>query len=279
MRVKTIHVLFIFIFVLTACAIKTPTPDMEIQIATTTFVEATNTLTPTILPTNTSTSTPIPTSTKTPMPTSTPVPPTPTVELPSILSDYLANAQITRLFKFDNMTGWSTYNSQTGKISDGQYEITGQPGWSSGLVRDKKFKEGEGLVLKFMYTQGTEFEFILDRGEWQTDSYRRFGVFGFEYPQANLTQGVNAIGNKNLHGNFKPSPDKWYKYMVGIGFEGDFIAIIWDPADPTRVITYRERIGENWDNFTWQFTAKAAEEGMTLYIDDFAEITFNEIIW
>jgi hypothetical protein len=144
-------------------------------------------------------------------------------------------------------------------------------------VRNTTFGEGQGVVLEFKYSKGSEFEFILEAGEYQTDSYRRFGVFGFEFPQANLTQGPNALGHKNLQGNFQPRPDTWYNFMVGIGFDGNFIALIWEPSDPSDFIIYKESIGKKWDNLSWTFTAKAADTGMSLYLDNFAEIAFTGI--
>ncbi len=232
---------------------------------------------PTATPQPTETLVPTSTATTTPKPTNTPIPPTPTVEPPSVLSEYLADVRVVKIDNFDNLNGWGTYDSQTGKLSDGMYVITGHGDWSAGLVRNGKFGEGKGLMFEFKYDKGTEFEFILDKGEYQTDSYRRFGVFGFGYPQANLTQGKNAIGYKNLSGNFRPQPDTWYNYMAGVGFEGNFIALIWNPSDPSKIIYYKEGIGEKWDNSTWEFTAKAAYDGMNLYIDNFAELTFTAI--
>ncbi len=243
------------------------------------FVLACQSIAPSPTATPQPTETPIPTftATATPKPTKTPIPPTPTVEPPSILSNYLADVRVVAIDKFDNLNGWSTYNSQTGKLSDGIYVITGHGDYSSGLVRNRKFAEGQGLMFEFKYDTKTEFEFILDKGEYQTDSYRRFGVFGFDIPRANLTQGKNALGYNRLFGNFKPQPDTWYNYMVGVGFTGDFIALIWNPSDPSKVVYYKEGIGEKWDNSTWQFTAKAAYEGMRLHIDNFAELTFTAI--
>jgi hypothetical protein len=251
--------------------------NLVIAISVLVFVLACQSVAP--LPTSTPqpTETLIPTSTSTPIPTKTSIPPTPTIEPPSVLSNYLTDVRIDKIDNFDTASGWHTYNSQTGKLSGGVYTVTGQPGWMSGLVRNAKFTEGQGVMFEFKYDRKTEFEFILDKGEWQTDSYRRFGVFGFGYPQANLTQGKNAIGYGNLNGNFRPQPDVWYNYMAGIGFEGNFIALIWDTSDPSKVIIYKEGIGEKWDNLSWEFTAKAANSGMNLYIDNFAEISFSAI--
>ena len=214
------------------------------------------------------------------IPTKPGISPSPTVEVPSVLDDYLINPAITKIYRFDNMSGWSTYNSQTGQIRNGVYEMTGQPGWQSGLVRrNKRFKEGEGMFLKFKFTKSDQFEFVLERGTWKTDTYRAVGVAFFNYPFANLSLGTNELGFNNMNGEFRPVPDTWYNYMAGIGFEGDIIQLIWNPTDPSRVMTHRDRVGEEWDNFSWKFTAKAADKELILYIDDFIEMTFDEIKW
>ena len=215
--------------------------------------------------------------TSAPEATFTSPPPTATVAPPSNLSEFLSDIRVTAFDDFSTVDGWTTYNPGTGKLTDGVFEITGQEDWSSGLVRNHSFGEGQGVVLEFKYNKNSKFEFIFEAGEYQTDSYRRFGVFGFDYPQANLTQGPNELGHKILQGNFQPHPDRWYNFMAGIGQDGNFIAVIWMADDPSSFIIYKEKIGEKWDGLTWTFTAKAADTGMTLYLDNFAEISFSAI--
>ncbi len=212
-----------------------------------------------------------------PEPTATSAPPTATVPPPSNLSEFVADVRVTGFDDFTSVDGWTTYNAGTGVLQDGVFQITGQEDWSSGLVRHNTFGEGQGIILEFKYDKGSQFEFILEAGEYQTDSYRRFGVFGFDYPQANLTQGPNDLGHKILQGNFQPRPDRWYNFMAGIGFEGNFIALIWEPSDPSDFIIYKETISDKWNDLTWTFTAKAADTGMSLYLDNFSEITFSAI--
>lgn len=255
MKPKLPHILFLFAFVSLACNLSAGASTPPASEATT--AEAV--------------------STSVPEPTSTPLPPTATVAPPSNLSDFLADVRVTVFDDFSTVDGWTTYNPGTGVLLDGVFQITGQEDWSSGLVRHNTFGEGQGVVLEFKYDKGSKFEFILEAGEYETDSYRRFGVFGFDYPQANLTQGPNALGHKILQGNFQPHPDTWYNFMAGIGFDGNFIALMWQPSDPSDYIIYKETIGEKWDGLTWTFTAKAADPGMTLYLDNFSEISFSAI--
>ncbi|MCC6300458.1 MAG: hypothetical protein IT314_14285 [Anaerolineales bacterium] len=209
--------------------------------------------------------------------TSTPLSPTATVAPPANLSEFVSDARVTAFDDFNTVNGWTTYNSGTGSLLDGVFQITGQEDWSSGLVRNHTFGDGQGVVLEFKYDKSSKFEFIFEAGEYQTDSYRRFGVFGFDYPQANLTQGPNELGHKILQGNFQPHPDTWYNFMAGIGFDGNFIAALWQPSDSANFIIYKETIGEKWNDLAWTFTAKVADTGMTLYLDNFAEIAFSGI--
>ena len=109
------------------------------------FISACQPIASSPTPTPKSTETSVPTATTTPKPTatlkptSTPVPPTPTVAPPSILSTYLTDVRVTEIDNFDTENNWNPYNTQTGKISDGVYVMTGQPNWSSGLQRKNSY--------------------------------------------------------------------------------------------------------------------------------------------
>src|SRR5690606_31626958 len=60
--------------------------------------------------------------TSTPLPSATAVPPTPTptptIEPPTILSEYLVDVRVAEISGFDTLSGWNTYNSQTGFLAD-----------------------------------------------------------------------------------------------------------------------------------------------------------------
>ena len=54
--------------------------------------------------------------------------------------------------------GWHLYNQGTGGISEGTFKISGQPNWSSGLVRGKEFGEGENAFkLKVINVDGEDY--------------------------------------------------------------------------------------------------------------------------
>lgn len=247
---------------ITACQASTPAPvPTEIPLPTETTAP---------------TSTPMPTDT--PVPTATAIPPTPTVAPPTVLLDLLTNVQVIKTDSFDNLNNWDTWNPGTGKISNGMFELQGQAGWISGLVFKQKLSDGYGVVLKYKTAKNADFqsEYVFATGEFQTDSLRQFGVYNGKRPKADLYQGKNGIGFNNLHGNFSLKADTWYNLLMAVGKNGEFLAVIWNPDDPSQQLIYHETIGEKWTGLSWEFQAKA-NIGETMYIDDFLLFTFSEI--
>lgn len=213
------------------------------------------------------TDTPVPTNT--PKPTSTPVPPTPTIIPPAVLTEYLENVQITEVDTFDNGSGWDL---SAGRVTGGTLELVGKD-WN-GLTRKGTFKEGSGILVNFKYTKGSDFELYFDDGDWYTDSYKRFGVYlALGYAESNRWIGKNGSGNY-LRGNFYPAPDTWYSLLMVLGKDGDFYALMWDPSNPDKLISDRQKI-EDWKGVTWRF-ALGADKG-TILFDDFTEFTFDNI--
>jgi hypothetical protein len=226
-----------------------------------------------IPPTETATVVPptdTPISTNTPKPTSTPVPPTPTTVPPTVLTEYLENVHITKVDAFDNGNGWDLW---TGKVTNGVLEVVGND-WN-GLGRKGTFQEGDGIVINFKYTKGAEFEIFFDKGEWWTDPYKRFGVYlAVDYAESNLWDGKKGLGFNYLRGNFYLVPDTWYSLSIALGKDGDFFAIVWDPANPGKAINDRRMI-EGWEGITWNFRM-GANEG-TILFDDYMEFEFENI--
>jgi len=230
------------------------------------------------------TSTPLPLPTDTPMPTKTPVPtktsipPTATVAPPTVLLDLLTNVQVIKTDSFDNLNNWNTWNPGTGKITNGMFELTGQEGYLSGLIFKQNISGGRGIMLKYKTLKNANYqsEFVFATGEWQTDSFRQFGIYNGARPKADLIQGKNGIGGNNLHGNLSLKADTWYNLLMVVGKDGEFLAVIWNPDNPSEQSVYNENLGEKWANLNLEFQAKA-NIGETMYIDDFAMITFDEI--
>ncbi len=266
---------YFIVFILAACS-STPTQVSSQPTAAQTQPARpiiTDTSIPPAVPTQAPTSFP----TDLVLPTFTSIPPTPTLASPAILGDYLINPAIASFDSFDTLGDWSTSNSQAGILSNGIFVVTGQPGGLSSLTKNTRLAQGQGLIFDFQYNNRTQLQFIFEAGEPKTDSYRRLSVSGAGSPTAALTQGKNAIGTDRFTGNFLTKPGNWYGCMAGIGTQGHFVVIIWDKNNPTHLVKLQKNLGPQWDNLSWQFTAKVADKYMKLSLDNFSVLNFDEI--
>lgn len=213
------------------------------------------------------------TNTAAAIPTRTPTPltPTPTIVPPSFLSDYLKNVEVLSFDSFDTNIGW---NPDNGTVTNGVLEIKGDNQWNT-VRREDTLSLGEGIILKFKHNIASEFEIYFDHGSWNTDDYRRFGVYLGNHPQVNLWQGSNCKECEDRQGDFQPLPDTWYNLFMVIGDSGKFMAILWDPNDISKALMYRGIMGETWTGLEWNF-AIGVNKG-TILIDDFSLFSFTTI--
>ena len=269
MNTRYFFILIIISVVLAACQTQEPIPE-----ATTVVVVPTNTSTSTstpteIPPTPTASSTLTPTLTRTF--TRTPLPPTPTIDPPVVILDYLENAVVTQIDYMESSARWDLW---AGKVSNGVLEVIGKD-WN-GLSKKGSIMEGEGIIIDFKFDKDAQFEMFLDRGDWYTDAYRRFGIYIYRnYPKANLWLGKQGLGFNNLYGNFQPTVDHWYTLLMVVDTNGEFLALIWDPEDQSKIFSYNENLGEKWAGYKWIF--KIGANAGTATFDNCMEIAFDEI--
>ena len=176
--------------------------------------------------------------------------------------------------RFDANTSWVF---DTGRLADGSIELIGLGGrdWS-GFFHKENFLEGNRITVNFLYTQGAEFEFFFDQGQWFTDSYKRFGSYvDNNLVRPNLWAGRNALRGAIVNGNFMPQSGTIYSLSMALLPDGGFLAAVWDPSDTSKVISYYENIGNNWSNLNWIFHIQA-NSGIILF-DDFTRIEFDNI--
>lgn len=212
--------------------------------------------------------------TDTPKPTITPVTPTATITPPEVLTIYLENVRVTKEISFDSNSGWNL--SPAAVISDGEMTMTGVGGddWS-GASYNSQFHASEGFILKFKFTTGTYFGMYLENNNWNTDAYQRFGMdFRKGHVESNLFIGKDSLGFTSLPGNFYPIADTWYSFFMIAGTDGQFLALLWDPANPEKTVRYKDKI-ENWKDVSWSFLTQINTG--TVVFDDFQVIEFDGI--
>jgi hypothetical protein len=129
--------------------------------------------------------------------------------------------------------------------------------------------------MDFSFSDKSVFEVYFDIGEWNTNSYHRFGIYVADNAAlANLWSGSNLISGR-LIGNFSLEPDTQYSLAIMIGNDGELMAVIWDVADPTKIISTHEQVGTSWVGHTWKF-AVGANLGQVVF-DNLRIVSFDEI--
>ena len=143
--------------------------------------------------------TPAPMATATELPTATPIPPTPTIAPPAQATDFLSNVAILSYDPFYNLNNWNLWDASTGSITNGVFELQGKSFWATGSAFNRNLNEGDGVILTFkLKNANAQSEFVFDTGDWQTDSFRQFGIYNGSRPEADLFQGKNDLGGNNL---------------------------------------------------------------------------------
>jgi hypothetical protein len=271
MKIYTLFALLVIILLFTAC-------QPETNIASITNLPP---VAETPLP-STATFTMVPTATPVP-PTVTPIPPTitssPTIEPPAILSNYLTGMTILNVNTFDSMpTDLTGFHTESASISDGLLKMVGH-NYQGGVDFPSYYGEGKGVMYDFMMpsqtTSAFEFETYFDNGQqWQTDGYRRFGIYITPAPQTDLWIGKKGFGNY-LSGNLTIKTDVWYRLVLAVGKGGDFLCVVWDPNKPDQNRYFHQLMGEKWAGNNWHFFINGSKGNMS--VDNLMEISFDSI--
>ena len=200
------------------------------------------------------------------------VPSTTMVPAPDRLSEYLNDVQVLYINTFDDPLG-SGWNIYAGAVENGVMEIISDKDWI-GASRDREFGEHEGVVIDFNYSMNSLSEIYVDRGVWDTDQYRRFGVYvGVGQAGTNVYAGRTDGGGSSLSGNLTLQAGTTYKLLIAILPNGEFLEAIWNPSDPTETLFHREKFDESWAGLTWSLWI-GVNQG-TLQLDNFNELSFS----
>jgi len=217
-------------------------------------------------------STPIPTNVLTETSTATYVntaTSTPTINLQAPMNKYLSNITVTFTDWFDD---WSLDNWSCNLANDADSMLIINSG--SSCSRINIFHAGEGVVTSFKLDKDSGFTFWFgDRlGQWNTDSYKRFGfaTSSNNGAEASIFDGKNWIGEKLQ----SQKPETWYNLLLAIGNKSNFLLIVWERDNPTNQIVYSRQLS-NWNDIDWELIFDSHYG--TVRFDDYMEISFSEI--
>ena len=197
---------------------------------------------------------------------------TSTAPVPNNSLEYLNDVQVLYIDTFDDplATGW---NLDAGTVENGVMKVIGNENWN-GASRNGEFGEYEGVVIDFNYSTDSLSEIFVEHDVWNTDQYRRFGVYiGSNQAQVNEYDGKNDHGGANLSGNLTLKPDRTYSLLIAILPNGELLEVIWDSSNASETLSYREKFDETWAGLTWTLWI-GVNQG-TIQFDNFNEIKFS----
>ena len=234
-----------------------------------TEIELTNTPIPTATSEPTNTYTPQPTSTATLEPTPTF---TPTIESPSLIGEYLKNPIVVKEFGL-GYTSSFMWEYENGKFSGGQIVLNNTPGWDAYFITKDTFSENHAILARFSRGSGSNYNIGIQTGEFDTPSFRGWSVHGGDVSNMSNRHGGEWLGYQPLIGNITLKANDWYYILLAAKSDGEFLAVVWDANDPTRVIHYDQVFGEEWTGKDWSFRIGA--KGGEVYLDTLMLISFD----
>lgn len=226
-------------------------------------------------PMNTPPATAIPTRTSTPS-----LVPTMVTEkdISSFLPDSLTDAKIIYTEEFNDsfLSGWDRWGNTYLNLRDGSLFIDGDSSWPA-AVRTSLIHEGEALLVFFRYSKQTQFEIMVDSGEYNTHDYRAWGMMKSDTERTfitNLEKGDQWVGGEHITGNLIPQHDHWYVALLQVVSQSDFKVWVWDAGDASK---YGEKLfimDSDWEDRGWRGYL-SAESGL-LEVDTYYELQIQE---
>ena len=248
-------------------------------------VAARPTLTPTLTPEPTATFTPSPTFTTSPTFTQTP-----TLSLDVIFDTYSDAAILSR----DPFDGYLSEMIPEGWFGDRLIRMGTDPflrltGMDSPVVNNLEISSNKAVVFRFKFAPQSVFSMGLDgdqAGRLLYPGEPGYSSLGLNYREYPLV--VHSLCDENSqctnHSYFLPGyllgkldllPDTWYMYTQGFAPGKQFIIKIWDPQDPSRMLTFQQPFDTMADKNN---IVIRLDNYAILAIDDFAIIQFTDLL-
>ena len=190
----------------------------------------------------------------------------------SILDKYLIDVTEPIGKDFINNFSWENNPLDIRAASD-SIDLLGKSTSPTQIKLSQKLINGEGILVDFMIDPGTYSEVFFENGGWETPTYKRFGIYplsplntpGSDYRSGNATS-IAPLG-------IVIKPSNLYTLFLGIGFEGDFTAVIWEKNNPSNITKFEKTPGSDWSGKFWDL--KATVDSGKLTLSNFAVVNFS----
>jgi hypothetical protein len=117
-----------------------------------------------------------------------------------------------------------------------------------------------------------EFYFQDQRSQWNTNTYRRYGIAAGPRSGSEVTiwSGSTWIGQKINN----PKPGTWYNLLLAIGKGPKFLLVVWERDNGSILYVFNRTI-PSWTNATWQLQINSFYG--QVQFNNFADISFTGI--
>lgn len=209
------------------------------------------------------------------LPTSIPIPTSPprltnTPAPTASIENTFPNLSVVKTDSFDdpNDPEW-WFDASVAEIKNGVLQIVGK-NWRGGDYAED-LNKGFGIIVNFKYTKDSKFEMYFYNGDWDTDSYKRFGVqISNNDVMQSIWQGKTQTPQQSIVGSLSLNPGTWYSLLLIIRKNNEFFAHIWNPENPAQAIEYKNTFTADWRDLPWTFHIQAYNG--TILFDDFKEM-------
>jgi hypothetical protein len=194
------------------------------------------------------------------------------VVLPAQVEDALSNVKVLNHYELDQFpSGWSSKNV---KAVDGMVEIPyiSESNWIGG----PNINERQGVLFRFRYDAAVQLYFAFEFGEFNTAEFKAIGIHrvkrtgDFEY---SFEQGTGQLSDP-ISTTAYLYHDRWYYGLLAIDDVPEFLALVWEDDNPSRMASYRRTLGEDWANRKWEFFMWS--NWGTWYLDTLTVLSFSQ---
>lgn len=178
------------------------------------------------------------TLTPTPIPTLLPgVTPSPTASPFQPLFENLVTAELDQSLDLNSykQEGW---DYKLASLNDDTIVVSGSGSWDAYFSYPlKDINANQGVLVKFKLARNTSSIIALTRGDWDTPSYRQWGLWGSitgAGPSTIISKGTDlSFAQPNVVSDMDLLPEIWHYLFLGIDENNELIQIVWNPEDPS----------------------------------------------
>ncbi|MCJ7626116.1 MAG: amidohydrolase family protein [Anaerolineaceae bacterium] len=171
---------------------------------------------------------------------------------PKVL-EFLTRAEV---LSYDDMSSFEenswAYTKDDVTVSNGSVTITQSGDLYAYVNHAHSFSNGESILMLFKFSEMAEFEMQMERGQWDTDAFFRWGLYKTEDLGTNIFNRGAGLDQQSFYGTLTFVPDRWY-YILSVVGEDRGIQYIWEKDNPQNQGYFPLAFESDWVDQEWLF--------------------------